>query len=149
MANEFGNVIINARNVVSRRIRNRDRFLTTLMWALYAYLWLPLISLGAWYIGVQFAYDLVLWDGGTESLVSLLLGFLLILLFTALVVILWSWVQRTRFAQHERRVSSPSLPPAKEQAYWKLSETSFEQIRTGRRLFIDLDETGSMIGIET
>ena len=149
MANEFGNVIINARNVVSRRIRNRDRFLTTLMWAFYAYLWLPLISLGAWYIGIQFAYDLVLWAGGIESLVSLLLGFLLILLFTALVVVLWSWVQRTRFAQHERRVSSPSLQPVKEQAYWKLSETGFEQIRTGRRLLIDLDETGSMIRIET
>ena len=34
---ELGDVIINARNVVSRRIRNRDRILTTIMWVLYAY----------------------------------------------------------------------------------------------------------------
>ena len=114
MVKELGDVIINARNVVSRRIRNRDRILTTIMWVLYAYLWLPLVSLGAWYLGVQFAYDLVLRAGGTEPLVSLLLSFLLILLVTALVVIFWSWMQRVRFAKNERRLSSPSLhtPPS-------------------------------------
>ncbi len=149
MVKELGSVIINARNVVSRRIRNRDRVLTTLMWVLYAYLWLPLISLGAWYLGVQFAYDLVIRAGGPESLISLLLSFLLILLITALVVILWSWIQRARFAKNERRLSSPSLQPAAEQAFWGISETEHEQIRSGKRLVIDLDETGALTGIQS
>lgn len=148
MVKELGDVIINARNVVSRRIRNRDRILTTIMWVLYAYLWLPLISLGAWYLGVQFAYDLVLRAGGTDPLISLLLSFLLILLVTALVVILWSWIQRARFANNERRISSPALEPAAEKAFWGISNTEHDQIRSGKRLVIDLDETGKLTGIE-
>ncbi len=149
MVKELGDVIINARNVVSRRIRNRDRILTTIMWVLYAYLWLPLVSLGAWYLGVQFAYDLVLRAGGTEPLVSLLFSFLLILLITALVVILWSWIQRARFAKNERRLSSPALQASDEQAFWDLSDADFEQIRSGKRLVIDLDETGRMTAIDS
>ena len=148
MVKEFGDVIINARNVVSRRIRNRDRLLTTVMWVLYAYLWLPLISLGAWYLGIQFAYDLVIRAGGTEPLVSLLLNFLLILLITALVVVFWSWMQRVRFANHERRISSPALMLAEEQAFWAITEAEHSQIRSGKRLVIDLDETGRLSGIE-
>ena len=148
MVKELGDVIINARNVVSRRIRNRDRVLTTLMWLLYAYLWLPLISLGAWYLGVQFAYDLVLRAGGTDPLISLLLSFLLILLITALVVIVWSWIQRARFAKNERRVSSPALEPADEQAFWEISETEHSRIRSSKRLVIDLDETGQLTRVE-
>lgn len=148
MVKELGDVIINARNVVSRRIRNRDRVLTTLMWVLYAYLWLPLISLGAWYLGVQFAYDLVIRAGGTEPLVSLLLSFLLILLITALVVILWSWIQRARFAKHERRIFFPAVVSADEQAFWAITEAEHSRIRSGKRLVIDLDETGKLTGIE-
>ncbi len=149
MVKELGDVIINARNVVSRRIRNRDRLLTTLMWMLYAYLWLPLVSLGAWHLGVQFAYDLVLRAGGPESLVSLLLSFLLILLITALVVIIWSWIQRARFAEHERRISSPPLQPADERTYWELSDAAFAQIRNGKRIVVSLDETGRMTGLDS
>ncbi len=148
MVKELGNVIINARNVVSRRIRNRDRILTTAMWLLYAYLWLPLISLGAWYLGVQFAYGLVIRAGGTDPLISLLLSFLLILLGTALVVILWSWIQRARFAKNERRVSSPALAPAAEQEFWHISAAEHDRLRSGRRLVVALDETGKLTGIE-
>jgi biofilm PGA synthesis protein PgaD len=148
MVKELGDVIINARNVLSRRIRTRDRMLTTAMWLLYAYLWLPLVSLGAWYLGVQFAYDLVIRAGGPESLVSLLISFLLILFGTAVVVILWSRLQRARFAGHERRVSSPKLESADEQAYWSLEDADFQRLRSGKRLVIDLDENGRMTSVK-
>lgn len=148
MVKELGGVIINASNVLSRRIRNRDRLLTTLMWLLYGYLWLPLVSLGAWYLGLQFAYDLVLRAGGPESLVSLLISFLIILLVTAAVVILWSWIQRSRFAGHERRLSSPTLAGSDEQVLWNLEDADFEQVKSGKCLVINLDEVGNITRID-
>ena len=144
MVEELGDVIINARNVLSRRVRNRDRILTIVMWVLYAYLWLPLISLGAWYLGVQFAYDLVLRAGGLESLLGLLFAFVVVLLSTALAVIVWSWIQRARFAKSERRVSSPILSAAQEQAYWGLEDPALVQLKSARRLVIELDNEGRL-----
>lgn len=144
MVKELGDVIINARNVLSRRMRNRDRVLTTMMWVLYAYLWLPLISLGAWYLGVQFAYDLVLRAGGPESLLTLLFWFGIILLCTALVIIFWSWMQRARFANSERRLNSPKLTAEEERSYWGLEAEVLERIKTSQRLVVSLDNDGQI-----
>lgn len=148
MVKQLGDVTINARNVLSRRVRNRDRLLTTIMWVLYAYLWLPLISLGAWYLGVQFAYDLVLRAGGPDSLVSLLFWFTIILLTTALVVIVWSWIQRARFEDKERRLSSPALALADEQAHWGLDDASMTKIRSAKRLTLALTEEGQIARVQ-
>ena len=113
-----------------------------------AYLWLPLVSLGAWYLGLQFAYDLALRSSGPESLVSLLISFGFILLGTTVVVILWSRIQRARFARHERRVFSPALESAEEQAHWALSAEDFHRIRSGKRLVIHLDDNGALTRVD-
>ncbi len=144
MVEELGDIIINARNVLSRRVRNRDRLLTTLMWGLYAYLWLPLVSLGAWYLGVQFAYDLVLRAGGPESLWNLLFWFTVILLTTALVVIVWSRIQRARFAGKERRVNSPVLTAEEEMAYWDIDAATLDHYRSEARLVVRFTEDGRL-----
>ncbi|MEM8769601.1 MAG: poly-beta-1,6-N-acetyl-D-glucosamine biosynthesis protein PgaD [Pseudomonadota bacterium] len=144
MAEELGDIIINARNVLGRRVRNRDRLLTTIMWGLYAYLWLPLVSLGAWYLGMQFAYDLVLRAGGPDSLWSLLFWFTVILLTTALVVIVWSWVQRARFADNERRVSSPVIGAEEEMAFWDIDKDTLAHYKSERRLVVRFNEEGRL-----
>ena len=142
MVEELKDVIINARSVLSRRQRRRDRLLTTAMWALYGYLWLPLISLFAWYFGVRFAYDLVIRAGGPESLLAILFWFGVMLAGTAFIIIGWSGVQRRRFARHERRIWSPSLDPEAEREYWDLSAASFRHLRHEQRLVVRLDAKG-------
>ena len=48
---------IAAPHLLTRRHRARDTLLTAIMWALYLYLWLPALSLVAWILGIEFAYD--------------------------------------------------------------------------------------------
>ena len=144
MVEELKDVIINARSVLSRRERRRDRILTTAMWVLYGYLWLPLISLLAWYLGVRFAYDLVIRAGGLESLLTILFWFGIVLMGTAIIIVGWSAVQRGRFARHERRIWSPSLDPEAERRYWDLPEDVFQCLRRDQRLLVRLDAEGQI-----
>ena len=38
---------------VDRRNRARDTVLTLLMWGIYIYLWIPLITMAAWLLGFE------------------------------------------------------------------------------------------------
>ena len=55
MATPSRNLHINAPELLSRRRRMGDAFITGLMWIIYSYLWAPLVSLIAWLLGFEFA----------------------------------------------------------------------------------------------
>jgi biofilm PGA synthesis protein PgaD len=107
--------------LLSKRRRVRDALVTTILWALYGYLWLPLISFVAWYLGFDFAYRLVIKAGGPDALVALLIGFSIIILVVLLIVVTWSGLQYSRFAgKGERRLISSTLAPQAEREYWDI-----------------------------
>ena len=68
MATPSGELHINKPELLSRRRRMGDAFVTGLMWMLYSYLWAPLISLVAWALGFEFAYDVLIRSGGAYAL---------------------------------------------------------------------------------
>ena len=61
-------IYINEPQLMSRRQRIGDAMATGLMWALYSYLWAPLVSLVEWLLGFEFAYDVMVRAGGLHVL---------------------------------------------------------------------------------
>ena len=145
MTDEFSDTTIYARDLLTKKARNRDTLLTIIMWALYAYLWLPLISLIAWWLGIRFAYGLVERAGGPANLVHLLFWFGIFLLIIAIAVIGWSRIQMFMFKSGERRKRGPVLTKEQEIAYWEIDEQQFSAVRDGRNMLVDLDEDGRLV----
>jgi biofilm PGA synthesis protein PgaD len=94
---------IDAPHLLTGRQRARDTALTGLMWVLYAYLWLPAVSLGAWLLGIDFAYEVMVRAGGAQGLRDILVWYSLALLGMICVVVVWSTVERLRFRARQRR----------------------------------------------
>jgi len=147
MVDRMTDTTIAVRDILDTRLKTRDAVLTTALWVLYAYLWLPFISLIAWLIGIDFAYGLVEQAGGLSNLFELLTSFGIALAFITCIVIGWSALQFWRFHDKERRTTSPSPDYDDEMSLWDIDAADLYKIRCGRRLTIGLDEHGAITSV--
>jgi biofilm PGA synthesis protein PgaD len=91
------------------------------MWLVYSYLWAPLISLVAWLLGFEFAYDVMVRAGGFETLKEVIRFYLIVVAIIFVVVAGWSTINRRRFARHDRRQTIDSVPDTEIAAYFGMS----------------------------
>ena len=141
MAKSLRDSTIHFREFLTARQRAREAIITTALWFLYGYLWLPLVSFAAWYFGVDFAYERVIRAGGPDQLILLLLWFAIIFLIILLIVVTWSGVQYSRFTgDGERRNRAPLLDPAEEREMWQIDESVQQQIKAGQILTVSMDD---------
>lgn len=94
-------VIDNPDNQAPRQ-RRMFGVLTGVAWAAYMYLWLPLITVVVWYLGVKSAYiELYLRDHRIDSF--LVLAIPLIVLTVSVLLLGWAEYNRMRFQRREDR----------------------------------------------
>lgn len=140
MAKNLRDSTIHFRQFLTARQRAREAIITTALWFLYGYLWLPLVSFAAWYFGIDFAYERVIRAGGPDQLILLLLWFSIIFLIILLVVVTWSGVQYSRFTgDGERRYKAPLLDPEEERELWQIDSSVQQHVKTGHILTVSLD----------
>jgi len=140
---------IQMRQFLSARQRAREALITTALWVLYGYLWLPLISVIAWYLGVDFAYETVVKAGGPDELILLLLWFSIVCLVSLLVVVSWSGFQYSMFkGKGERRTRETFLDPEAEREFWQIDAALQEQLKGGKVMKVSLDDEAKISGVE-
>lgn len=133
---------IDAREALTRRERTVDTLVTAIMWGAYVYLWLPLVSLAAWGLGVELAYDAMVRAGGAESLREALFWYVVLLVDVTLTVAVWSLANKWRFAGHNRRTAHERVADEALAAYFGVSPEVLTDLRTTQRIELDIDETG-------
>jgi biofilm PGA synthesis protein PgaD len=132
---------------VLNKMQRRDTLLTVLMWVLYAYLWMPVISLLAWYVGYEFAFEMVEDAGGVENLTDLLKSFGISIAVIACIIISWSMSQYWRLHNKNRRTGSPPPEKGAEQEMWGITEVEFDRIRNGKIISLNIDESLNLTSI--
>ena len=135
------NVHIHAPHLLSRRRRIGDTFMTGLMWLLYSYLWAPFISLMAWLLGFEFAYDVMVRAGGLETLKQVLWGYGIIIAVIFVVVAGWAATNRYRFATQERRLSADETSDTQLTEYFGLDAGELHRMRYARIARISFNAT--------
>lgn len=133
---------IDAPHLVSHRRRITDAVATAVMWVLYSYLWAPFISLVAWLLGFEFAYDVMVRSGGAEGLSDVLSWYGVILICIIIVVSSWSAVNRYRFAEHERRQSGRSVGDSEIAEFFGLDPQDLTRMRESKIGKVCIDENG-------
>ena len=119
------------------------RVVTAIAWVVWAYLWLPLITLLAWFLGARtFVRELVV----PEQSFILATGFvyLLVILTIGAIVVTWSRYNLARFGGRDRRQHPP--PPTREdvESHFELSDGVLDTLRSGRRTVVHYDPEGRM-----
>ena len=138
---------INVPELLSRRRRLSDAFVTGLMWAVYTYLWAPLLSLFAWILGFEFAYDVMIRSGGLQGLKKVLVWYGIMLGCICIVVTGWSLINRLRFSGHERRMGAKIVDDNALASCFGVDSTALRQLRNARVMRLSLGEDGNIQNI--
>jgi biofilm PGA synthesis protein PgaD len=133
---------IDAPELLTGRERTRDAVFTALMWGVYLYLWVPLVSLFAWLLGFEFAYDVMIRMGGARDLGSVLIVYAVIVVVILATVAFWSLGNRLRYGKLTRR-HAKAVVTAKEMAdYFAVDEKTITQLRSTDSATIVFDADG-------
>lgn len=132
---------------VGRPRRLAYSLFTLVAWALWAYLWLPLVSLLAWLFGIQLFRQEMLIPARRGYLVSL--GwFFLVVAILGLVYAGWAVYNLKRFRGKDRRRHAPSLTTREVAAFYRISPATVESLRAGRRQVLHLDSDGLLEAVD-
>lgn len=148
MAAPSRNLHINAPELLSRRRRMGDAFVTGLMWIIYSYLWAPLVSLIAWLLGFEFAYDVMVRAGGAQALKSILVWYAATLVGIIVVVTGWSLVNRLRFSDRDRRHAGEVVCDAELASRFGIEIESLQDLRESDVVRLSLDDEGNIRAID-
>ena len=113
--------------------------LTAAAWSLYAWLWVPLITAVAWFLGIRTAYlRLYLYENEIDTF--LLAALPLIALVCGVLLIGWAEYNRARFADADRRKRREKV--GDEQVRVALGATAMlaAKLRDGRIVQVALDD---------
>lgn len=129
----------------------RQRFgygaLTLLFWLLYAYLWLPLLSLLAWLAGLRFFYYEMFVLGGYEGIVRLLGLYASIIVVISAIYIGWALINYWRFKGVERRKAKPPVSAGEMAGYFGLDEADILAWQGARVAIVNHDAQGRVVGV--
>lgn len=80
-----------------------SRLITAALWVLYVYLWLPLLTLIGWVLGIKVAYDEMIASGGIDLVFSMWFFFASVIALIGAVLLGWARINLYRFRDMERR----------------------------------------------
>ncbi len=106
--------------------------LTIVFWALFAYFIRPVLTLGAWMLGLWRFQDIMIKAHGIEHLWKLLLLYSIIIFCMALVLIAWSLYNLFRYGHNEKRINQP--PPVTEEMLGEFFQVDPEKIRAWQKM---------------
>jgi len=117
--------------------------ITLLAWLIWFYLFLPLLSIAAWWFGVT-AFREHMLDPGRSGYLLTLTGYAIVVAVTALIIIGWSRYNQIRFGGPDRRRPIAPVTDAMIQERFDLDAETLRLARAARRLEIDLDPKGRL-----
>ena len=133
---------IDAPALLTARQKARDTLVTAAMWMFYLYLWVPLISLCAWLLGFEFAYDVMIRAGGARELGNVLIFYAIIVAVIFCVVTAWSISNLLRFGRLHRRRAIPSVSLDEMAEYFDFDAEFVRQLRAHKTLLVSFDKEG-------
>jgi biofilm PGA synthesis protein PgaD len=122
--------------------------LTLAFWMLWVYLWLPVISLVAWYFGGSTVYREMVSRSGYEAVVELLAVYGAIVGILAGGLVLWALYNWARFSSRERRRALPALTLQETADRFRLSAPQLGQWQKAKRVLVHRSEDGDIVAVE-
>ncbi len=115
--------------------------ITVMAWAVWFYLFLPLLSVLAWWLGAEYFAHYMLEPGGRGYFVTLT-GYAVVIAIAALIILGWSRYNQFRFSGRDRRAHQPDVSDEMTSARFHVRPEMLERIRASQVMEFDLDAHG-------
>lgn len=123
--------------------------ITFVFWVFWIYLWLPLISLVAWLIGVKLFRENIIDNDGYKALLHDVGWYALIIALIAVVQISWGRYNLLRFRDNELRKSTIPVDLATHARAFKVDPQALRQWQAAKIMVIRHDPRGDITAVDT
>lgn len=140
--------LIHAPHRQARTERTLYGVATLLVWAVYAWLWLPLATLVLWFLGLRLSY-LELYLAQQRIDPTLLVVLPLLLLACAAVLVGWAEYNRWRFGRRERRLPRVDVSPDEVASALRAPPELAARLSQARSAVLVMDADGRPVMLQT
>ena len=126
-----------------------ERIITVLFWSFWFYLWLPLISVLAWLVGIKFLYRQMVELGGFAGFLEQINVFASGLALVCSAVASWSYYNYARYAHCTRRSKILEIDREKLAESLSVAEERLSEIQLAKRIVYSFGEDDSIQDIAT
>ncbi|MCM5571527.1 poly-beta-1,6-N-acetyl-D-glucosamine biosynthesis protein PgaD [Burkholderiaceae bacterium FT117] len=140
-------LIIERPDLQSRPQRVASATLTAFFWALWVYLWLPVLALVGWWFGATRFYDEMVRQEGYRPLVEMLGWYAICIGLLAGSLILWALYNLGRFRGRERRKARPVVLVSQVAARAGLDADQLLAWHRARILHVTHDDDGRIVSV--
>lgn len=141
-------LVIEMPDLQTIRQRYASNVITFIFWVLWFYLWLPLISLVAWVLGIDLFYDRMVVRGGYDAFVEMLPVYALIVVLIGALLIIWGVYNMQRFRGKERRTHAHPVTISTIANYFIVDPARLVEWQQAKNLVIHIDELGMIQAVE-
>lgn len=117
--------------------------ITLLAWLVWFYLFLPLLSLGAWWFGIDTFQQYMLQPGARGYLLTLS-GYIMVIALTFLVIFGWSRYNLIRFGGPDRRQEQPPVTTEMMAKRFHVRPELLDQLQAAKTVDLNFDPTGKL-----
>lgn len=122
---------------------------TVAAWAMWFYLWLPLITLAGWYFGYTRFQEVMIVQGGAAALFAAAGGYALIVAAMCGALLLWACYNWVRFRNSKRRLNAPArVRRAEMLRRTRVPKEMLEAAHAMRCMTVHHNEKGVVVRIE-
>ena len=140
--------IITRPELQSFRQRTLYGALTVVFWAFWLYLWLPLLALLAWALGLQQAYQYMVVLGGWQEVLRVIALYAVVILLLGGGLIVWATYNIFRFGGVENRTAALPVTAAEIGRHFGQDADSVARWQGGQRLHVTHEPDGRIAGVE-
>lgn len=117
--------------------------ITLMAWLIWFYLFAPLLSLGAWWFGIDVFREYMLLPGARSYLLTLT-GYAIVIALTFLVIFGWSRYNQIRFGGPDRRQGQPPVTTEMMGQRFHVRPELLKQLRTAKTIDLNFDPTSKL-----
>lgn len=144
---DYRHLIIETPKLQTLKHRFSSSLVTMIFWAVWFYLWQPVISIIAWALGFKFFYDNMISLGGIGGFVKLLGIYILVVCLIAFIFFGWAYYNNRRFKNKKRRGKIWKISFMNLGERYDLTEDQVLNCKSSRRLVVHFDPAGKITGL--
>ena len=138
-------LIIDTPSIQTQWQRFSSVIFTFIFWVLWFFIWIPLVTAFAWYLGFDLIYFEMFQTDGYKALVDEFFRFMRVVLLLGGSLALWAAYNYYRFRGKKRR-GAPAQVSSKEMAeYFEVKEAELHENQQAKYVSVSFDETGKII----
>lgn len=117
---------------------------TFIAWMIYVYLWMPLLTLFAWWLGYKLFHIHFIELNGAAGLFDKLALYATIILVLSATLIIWACVEQLRFKNVQRRKVGTAVSLKDVAGHHALNEHQLTRVRQKKTIQVVFNERGSI-----